>query len=141
MSLWKIAWRSIQQRRLASVLTGISMALGVALVVAVLVVHNVISAHFLRSAQGYHLIVGAKGGTLQLVPSRCKNTLRAVFRTGKTNSFRPSQPAGQRRHFCYRFGPKKMDELRSLWPTWRVAWAATISPESLGAVVARDRRH
>ena len=35
MSLWKIAWRSIQQRSLASLLTAISMALGVMLVVAV----------------------------------------------------------------------------------------------------------
>ena len=35
MSLWKIAWRSMQQRALASWLTGLSMALGVALVVAI----------------------------------------------------------------------------------------------------------
>ena len=47
MSLWKIAWRSIQQRALASTLTGISMALGVALVVAVLVVRGAIG---IRSA-------------------------------------------------------------------------------------------
>ena len=38
MTLTKIAWRSIQQRSLASFLTALSMALGVALVVAVLVV-------------------------------------------------------------------------------------------------------
>ena len=46
MSLWKIAWRSIQQRALASTLTGISMALGVTLVVAVLVIHGVIGDSF-----------------------------------------------------------------------------------------------
>lgn len=67
MSLWKIAWKSIRQRRLSSVMTGLSMALGVALVIAVLVIHGAIENTFTRSAQGYHLIVGAKGGKLQLV--------------------------------------------------------------------------
>jgi len=68
MSLWKIAWRSIQQRALASTLTGISMALGVALVVAVLVIHGVIAASFHNnSSLGYNLIVTAKGGKLQAV--------------------------------------------------------------------------
>src|SRR6185295_11493141 len=68
MSLWKIAWRSIQQRALASTLTGLSMALGVALVVAVLVIHGVVSQSFQgNSGLGYNLIVGAKGGKLQLV--------------------------------------------------------------------------
>ncbi len=67
MSLWKIAWRSIQQRSLSSLLTSLSMALGVALVIAVLVIYGVVHNQFLRGAQGYHLIVGAKGGKLQLV--------------------------------------------------------------------------
>lgn len=67
MSLIKIAWRSIQQRSLSSVLTGLSMALGVSLVVAVLVIYGVVENHFRRGAQGYNLIVGAKGGKLQLV--------------------------------------------------------------------------
>jgi len=68
MSLFKIAWRSIQQRGLASALTSFSMALGVALVVAVLVIHHVVADSFQRSAGlGYDLIVGAKGGKLQLV--------------------------------------------------------------------------
>jgi putative ABC transport system permease protein len=68
MSKWKIAWRSIQQRSLASSLTGISMALGVMLVVAVLVIHGVIDKSFLNnSGLGYNLVVGAKGGRLELV--------------------------------------------------------------------------
>ena len=50
MSLWKIAWRSIQQRSLASTLTAVSMALGVALVVTVLVIHDVIDQSFRRGA-------------------------------------------------------------------------------------------
>ncbi|HVX16048.1 MAG TPA: FtsX-like permease family protein [Pirellulales bacterium] len=68
MSLWKIAWRSVQQRALASCLTGVSMALGVALVVTVLVIHSVVDRFFRQSSQGYDMIVGAtKGGRLQLV--------------------------------------------------------------------------
>ncbi len=67
MSLWKIAWRSLRQRGLSSTLTGVSMALGVALVVAVLVISGVVNESFTRNAQGYDLIVGAKGGKLQLV--------------------------------------------------------------------------
>ena len=69
MSLWKIAWRSIEQRSLASSLTALSMALGVALVVAVLVIYQVISNSFMTgSGLGYNLVVGAnKGGKLQLV--------------------------------------------------------------------------
>ncbi len=67
MSLWKVAWRSIQQRALASALTAFSMGLGVALVVAVLVIYSVVEKSFRRGAQGYDLIVGAKGGKLELV--------------------------------------------------------------------------
>jgi putative ABC transport system permease protein len=67
MSLVKIAWRSIQQRRLASALTALSMGLGVALVVAVLVVYAVVSQSFHRGGEGYDLIVGPKGGDLELV--------------------------------------------------------------------------
>ena len=67
MSLWKIAWRSMEQRALASWLTAISVAFGVALVVAVLVIHSVVDRSFRRGAQGYDLIVGAKGSSLQLV--------------------------------------------------------------------------
>lgn len=68
MSLWKIAWRSIEQRALASSLTGVSMALGVFLVVIVLVIHSVVDRFFRQSSQGYDMIIGAtKGGRIQLV--------------------------------------------------------------------------
>ncbi|MBN1394687.1 MAG: ABC transporter permease [Pirellulales bacterium] len=67
MSLWKVAWRSIQQRLFVSALTVLSMGLGVALVVAVLVVYGVVSQSFHRGGEGYDLIVGAKGGREQLV--------------------------------------------------------------------------
>jgi len=67
MSLWKIAWRSIQQRAVASGLTAFAVGLGVALVVAVLVIHGVVDKSFRRGGEGYDLIVGPKGGKLQLI--------------------------------------------------------------------------
>ena len=67
MSLWKVAWRSIRQRTLVSLLTVLSMGLGVALVVAVLVVYGVVEKSFHHGGEGYDLIVGAKGGKEQLV--------------------------------------------------------------------------
>lgn len=73
MSMWMIAWRSIQQRGLASSLTAFSMSLGVMLVVAVLSIHGVIQESFRNNANlGYNMIVGAKGGKLQL-------TLNSVY--------------------------------------------------------------
>ncbi len=77
MSFWKIAWRNMQQRALASSLTGLSMALGVALMILVIVIHEVTVEQFESDAQGYHLIVGgSKGGDLQLV-------MTTVFHLGK----------------------------------------------------------
>ena len=68
MSLFGIAFRSIQQRGVASLLTMFSMALGVMLVVAVLSIHGVVSQSFRNNASlGYNMIVGAKGGQEQLV--------------------------------------------------------------------------
>ncbi|TWT90815.1 ABC transporter permease YtrF precursor [Pseudobythopirellula maris] len=69
MSFWKIAWRNMQQRGLASSLTALSMALGVAAMVGVIVIHSVTVRQFQQSAHGYNLIVGGKGGALQLVLS------------------------------------------------------------------------
>ncbi|MEZ6114331.1 MAG: ABC transporter permease [Pirellulaceae bacterium] len=67
MSLFRIAWRSIQQRGLASILTAFSMALGVTLVVSVLSIHGIVSESFTKNRSlGYNMIVGAKGGRLQL---------------------------------------------------------------------------
>ncbi len=76
MSLLKIAWRSVQHRSLSSILTGVSMALGVALVVTVLVILNTVDDTFRRNAEGFHLIVGAKGGGMGLV-------LNSVFHLGR----------------------------------------------------------
>jgi putative ABC transport system permease protein len=59
----------MEQRALASSLTALSMALGVAVMICVLVIHSVAVRQFSQDAQGYHLIVGGKGGELQLVLS------------------------------------------------------------------------
>ncbi|MDP7017280.1 MAG: ABC transporter permease [Pirellulaceae bacterium] len=73
MSLWKIALRSVLQRGVASVLTTLSMSLGVMLVVVVLTVHGVVTEQFRSNASlGYNMLIGAKGGKLQL-------TLNSVF--------------------------------------------------------------
>jgi putative ABC transport system permease protein len=77
MSLFRIALRSIFQRGIASLLTMLSMALGVMLVVAVLSIHGVVSQSFKNNASlGYNMIVGAKGGQEQL-------TLNTVFYLSK----------------------------------------------------------
>jgi putative ABC transport system permease protein len=76
MSFWKIAWRNMQQRALASSLTALSMALGVALMITVIVIYGVAVKQFEQSARGYHRIVGGKGGALQLV-------LSTVYHIGK----------------------------------------------------------
>lgn len=70
LDLLQIAYRSIRQRGVASLLTMFSMALGVTLVVAVLSIHGVVDRSFKNNASfGYNLIVGAKGGKEQLTLS------------------------------------------------------------------------
>jgi putative ABC transport system permease protein len=77
MSFWKIAWRNMEQRALASSLTGLSMALGVALMVLVLVIHEVVVGQLSNDAQGYNFVVGsAKGSPFEMV-------LTTVFHVGK----------------------------------------------------------
>lgn len=63
----RIVLRNLAQRRLASVLTGLSVALGTALVVAILLVERQGRTRFDQAAFGYELIVGARGSAVQLV--------------------------------------------------------------------------
>jgi putative ABC transport system permease protein len=74
MSLIQIAWRNFCHRSLSSILTTLSLALGVGLVVIVLSVYGVISEAFTRNASvGYNLVIGPpKGSALQL-------TLNSVY--------------------------------------------------------------
>lgn len=69
MNLFTIAFKSIKQRALASSLTSLSVALGVMLMVAVLVIHGIIERMFEQQSIGYDLVVGPKGSELQLVLS------------------------------------------------------------------------
>ena len=65
--LTAIALKSIRQRLLASAMTALSVALGVALMVTILVIHGVVTRVFNQSATGYDLVLGAKGSPMQLV--------------------------------------------------------------------------
>lgn len=73
MWLLRIAWRNFCYRSLSSVLTTVSLALGVALVVMVLAITGIVTETFSNNAQvGYNLVVGPKGSSLQL-------TLNSVY--------------------------------------------------------------
>lgn len=80
MNLVTIAIKSIQQRILSSSLTALSVALGVMLMVAVLIINSVVSNLFSQPSFGYHLIVGPKGSDLSLA-------LSAIYRLD-----RPGEP-------------------------------------------------
>jgi putative ABC transport system permease protein len=67
MNLFSIAWKSIRQRFLSSSLTAFSVALGVMLMVAVLVIYGIMDRMFSQQSIAYDLIVGPKGSDLQLV--------------------------------------------------------------------------
>ena len=67
MSVFWIAWKSIKHRGFASVLTILSMMLGVMLVVCVLTIHGVVERSFSNNGEvGYDVLIGAKGGDLDL---------------------------------------------------------------------------
>jgi putative ABC transport system permease protein len=67
MNVLAIAWKSIRERALVSSLTMLSVALGVALMVTVLVINGIVTQVFNQSSSAYDLVVGAKGSGLQLV--------------------------------------------------------------------------
>ena len=75
MNVMTIALKSIKQRLLASSLTGLSVALGVMLMVGVLVAYSVIGEAFQQRTIGYDLVVGRQGSDIQLV-------LSTVYRIG-----------------------------------------------------------
>ena len=76
MNLLAIAWKSLRQRALASSLTALSIALGIMLMVAVLVINSLVEDAFTQKGTGFGLVVGGKGnGDLNLV-------LSAVYRIG-----------------------------------------------------------
>ena len=69
MTLYSIVVKNMRQRTLASVLTIVSIALGVALVTGILMVRGEAEDNFHKSSTGWDVIVGPKGSPLQLVLS------------------------------------------------------------------------
>ncbi len=67
MTLLTIVRRHLRERRLASILTALSVALGVAVASAILTLRAQIQRGFDQSAFGYEFIVGPRGSALQLV--------------------------------------------------------------------------
>jgi putative ABC transport system permease protein len=73
MTLGTVALRYLQDRLVASVLTGVSIALGVSLVIASVLLTRGVKDTFVAGTTDYSLVVGAKGSPTQLV-------LNVVFR-------------------------------------------------------------
>jgi len=67
MNLFKIVTKNMRQRALATWLTGTSVALGVALAVAILLIKQGVQQRFEQGTLGYEMVIGAKGSPLQLV--------------------------------------------------------------------------
>ena len=75
MGILRIVYKNIKQRSLSSLLTMISIMLGVALVTAIILLRQESEEAFNQTAAGYELIVGPKGSSLQL-------TLNTVYQIG-----------------------------------------------------------
>jgi len=75
MGIFSIVYKNIKQRSLSSLLTMFSIMLGVALVIAIIILRQESEEAFNQTATGYELIVGPKGSSLQL-------TLNTVYQIG-----------------------------------------------------------
>jgi putative ABC transport system permease protein len=69
MSLWHIAWGYLWSRKLTTLLTVLSVALGVGLIYSVLTLREETRKRFEEEGQSFDIVVGAKGSPLQLVLS------------------------------------------------------------------------
>ena len=69
MTILTVALKYLRGRLVASTLTAVSIALGVSLVVASVLLAGGIKAGFIAGATDYNLVVGAKGSPTQLVLS------------------------------------------------------------------------
>jgi putative ABC transport system permease protein len=75
VAILALAWKSLRNRRFTAALTVVSIALSVALLVGVERIRHQAKASFTNTISGTDLIVGARGGPIQLL-------LYAVFRIG-----------------------------------------------------------
>ncbi|MDF1700748.1 MAG: ABC transporter permease, partial [Planctomycetota bacterium] len=57
MSVLGLAWRSLKQRRLSSILTAVSIALGVALTIAIMALRDGAESSYHDTARGYDVIL------------------------------------------------------------------------------------
>ena len=67
MSIWGILARMLRQRSVATFLTALTIAAGVALVAATLILREESERAFAQKETGFEILVGAKGSPLQLV--------------------------------------------------------------------------
>ncbi len=85
MSVLGLAWRSIKQRRLSSILTMVSIALGVALTIAIMALRQGAESSYHDTARGYDVILGpTHGSPLQIV-------LNTMFHVGDAGGTLPWQ--------------------------------------------------
>jgi putative ABC transport system permease protein len=81
MAIFSLAWKSLLNRRFTAVLTVLSIALSVALLIGVERLRTEARASFANTLSGTDLIIGARSGPVQLL-------LYTVFRIGDaTNNF------------------------------------------------------
>lgn len=109
MNLLSIAWRNVRHRWLASLLTMLSMALGVALTVMVLSISGIVYRSLEKNGNvGYNLIVGAKGSSTQLVFSSVYY-LSAPIENLKYSYYMEFLPGDQRQAEYARLGGQLKD--------------------------------
>lgn len=85
MNILRLAWRSVRQRSLSSLLTAFSVALGVALTIAIVALRDSAQSSYHDTARGYDAILGpTHGSPLQIV-------LNTMFHVGDAGGTIPWQ--------------------------------------------------
>ena len=82
MNLVQLIERSINQRKLSSILTVANVALGMMLVCAILVGRREVDEKYRSQSRGFELVVGPTGSTLQLV-------LNAIYHVDQSQGLLP----------------------------------------------------
>ncbi len=82
MNILTIAYKSLRFRALASALTALSVALGIMMMVAVLVIYGIVGETFSQRSVGVGLVIGPKGSDLGMV-------LNSIYRVGRAGEPMP----------------------------------------------------
>lgn len=69
MTLAKISWANLKEKKLSSFLSGLLLALGIGIISLLLLLNQQLDAQFRRNIRGIDMVVGAKGSPLQLILS------------------------------------------------------------------------